>query len=108
MALIIRLRQQGNRNRQTYRLVVMKKTAPRDGAYIDLLGWYNPALEQDVCIYEEKVARWLEQGAEISDKAKALVKRSSPAVLQELAQKKQAAKLRAKQRKKEKQIKEDA
>ena len=42
MALVIRLRQQGRNNRQTYRVVVVDSRYPRDGKYLEMLGWYNP------------------------------------------------------------------
>jgi small subunit ribosomal protein S16 len=42
MALKIRLRQQGRKNRQTYRLVVTDIRNPRDGKYLEMIGWYNP------------------------------------------------------------------
>ncbi len=100
MALIIRLRQQGNKNRQTYRLVVMQKTAPRDGAYVDLLGWYNPLLEKDMQLDADKIEHWLSKGAEISEKAAALVKRFSPETLAKRAAAKKLALLKARKRRK--------
>ncbi len=42
MALKIRLRQQGRNNRPFYRLVVTDVRSPRDGKYVEMLGWYNP------------------------------------------------------------------
>lgn len=102
MALIIRLRQQGSKNRQTYRLVVTQKTNPRDGRYIDLLGWYNPLLEEDMKLDIEKIEEWLSKGAEISEKAKVLIKRFSPEILKKLAEKKQQARMNRKIRSKEK------
>ena len=42
MALKIRLRQQGRNNRPFYRLVVTDARSPRDGKYVEALGWYNP------------------------------------------------------------------
>ena len=42
MALKIRLRQQGRKNRPFYRMVVTDVRAPRDGKYCEALGWYNP------------------------------------------------------------------
>jgi small subunit ribosomal protein S16 len=40
--LVIRLRQQGMNSRQSFRLVVTNERSPRDGKYIEMLGWYNP------------------------------------------------------------------
>ena len=46
MALKIRLRQQGRKNRPFYRLVLTDSRTPRDGKYVEALGWYNP-IEKD-------------------------------------------------------------
>ncbi len=82
MALIIRLRQQGKNNAQTYRLVVTDERFPRDGKYIEKLGWYNPLFpnEKGAIFHNERVEHWLNQGALISDRAKSLVKRFAPEV----------------------------
>ena len=48
MALKIRLRQQGRAKRAFYRLVVTDSRAPRDGKYLEAVGWYNPVeVEQE-------------------------------------------------------------
>ncbi|EKE20506.1 MAG: 30S ribosomal protein S16, partial [uncultured bacterium] len=74
MALVIRLRKMGKNNYQTFRLVVLDKRRPRDGKYLEMLGWYNPCAEKNnLSIKNDRVQFWLEKGAEISDRAKALV-----------------------------------
>jgi len=86
MALKIRLRQQGRKNRLVYRLVLTESRNPRDGKYIEMLGWYNPHDKDDakVCKVEEaRVRHWLLQGAEITPKAKVLVSREAPEVIKE-------------------------
>ncbi len=90
MALVIRLRQMGRTNRQTYRLVLTDKRAPRDGKYLEMLGWYNPfeENEKNVLVKTERVQFWLDNGAELSPKAKSLVKRAAPEILKELYEKK--------------------
>lgn len=104
MALKIRLRQQGRKNRLAYRLVVTDSRTRRDGKYVDMLGWYDPHLEsgKDAAVYGEKIAEWLEKGAELSEKAAALIKRKAPDVAATLTAKLQArrAKLSKKRRKK--------
>jgi len=82
MAVVIRLRQQGARNQQTYRLVVTQKRNPRDGKYIEMLGWYNPFQENEknAQVKEDRISFWISQGAEVTDKAKALIKRLAPSV----------------------------
>ena len=100
MALIIRLRQQGRKNRQTYRMVVAAKTAPRDGKYLDMLGWNDPLAEKDLHLEEEKIKKWLENGAQITEKAESIVRRYSPVIMQEYYQKKQEKKIRLRKRRK--------
>lgn len=73
MALKIRLRQQGGKNRQTYRVVVMDARNRRDGKYIEKLGWYLPYLPENNCrIDGERMEHWLLLGAQMSDQVKAL------------------------------------
>lgn len=90
MALVIRLRQQGRKNRRSFRLVLADERAPRDGKYIEKLGWYNPfgEGEKEVFIDGEKVSHWVKMGARITDKAKALVKRAAPSAFKALIENK--------------------
>ncbi|MFC1932658.1 30S ribosomal protein S16 [Chloroflexota bacterium] len=61
----IRLRRVGAKNRPSYRLVVADSRAPRDGAFISIIGHYNPLTDPEtVVIDEEKALRWLRQGAQ--------------------------------------------
>ncbi|MCP5470262.1 MAG: 30S ribosomal protein S16 [Chlamydiales bacterium] len=85
MALKIRLRSQGRRNHIVYRLVLTDSRNPRDGKYIELLGNYDPhQKEEDVKLNAERILFWLNNGAELTDKAKSLVKRGAPEVINEL------------------------
>lgn len=82
MALKIRLRQQGCKNRQTYRVVVADARTRRDGKYVEKLGWYLPYLTENNCSLDEaRMSYWLEQGAEMSDQVKALAAKTAPSVL---------------------------
>ena len=70
MALKIRLRQQGRTNRQTYRLVVTDIRNPRDGKYLEMIGWYNPfSTTQESQVDIERINYWVGQGAEITPSA---------------------------------------
>lgn len=90
MALKIRLRQQGRANRQTYRLVVANSRSPRDGKYIEMLGWYIPfQTENNVSVDAERVSHWLNQGAQISEQVEAILSREAPSVLTALKDKQQ-------------------
>jgi small subunit ribosomal protein S16 len=61
----IRLRRVGAKNRPSYRLVVTDSRAPRDGAFISIIGHYNPLTEPEtVAINEEEALKWLRQGAQ--------------------------------------------
>ena len=90
MALMIRLRRMGKTNRKTFRLVVMDKRSPRDGKYLEMLGWYNPFEEgeKNLFVKSQRVEFWLKKGAQLSEKAKSLVKRSAPEVIKNLTEKK--------------------
>ena len=98
--LVIRLRIQGAKNRQTFRLVVADERSPLDGKYVEMLGWYNPfaEAEKSMQIDVSRLQHWIGLGAAISDRAKALVARYSPEVVQQMSAKKVAkrAKARAK------------
>ena len=61
----IRLRRVGAKKRPSYRLVVADSRSPRDGAFINIIGHYNPLTESEtVVIDEEKALHWLRQGAQ--------------------------------------------
>ena len=92
MALKIRLRQQGRSNRQTYRLVVADVRSPRDGKYVEMLGWYDPSLaSNNMCVNAERTSYWLSQGAEFTDQAKAIIKKVAPEVINDWQEKKNLA-----------------
>ncbi len=103
MALTIRMRQQGANSRQRFRLVVTDSRNPRDGKYLEMVGWYNPfgADDKNYFIDVPRIEYWLGNGAQISDRVKSLVKRFAPEVVQKLTQKKVAkvAKKRAQKKK---------
>ena len=61
----IRLRRVGSKKKPSYRLVVADARAPRDGACINIIGYYNPLTDPEtVVIDEEKALNWLRQGAQ--------------------------------------------
>ncbi len=98
MALKIRLRQQGRKNHLVYRLVLSDTRSPRDGKYIEQLGWYNPhaaEAEKNVKIVTDRLQHWLDRGAEFSEKAEQLVARGAPELMKSYRQKQVAAKAKA-------------
>jgi small subunit ribosomal protein S16 len=72
----IRLKRMGARKRPFYRLVVADARSPRDGRFIEQLGYYDPLTDPaTVKIDEVKVVNWLNRGAQPSDPARILLKR---------------------------------
>ena len=66
--LRIRLRRTGARNQPSYRIVVADSRKPRDGAFVDHLGHYNPRMDPpEVVIDEEKAREWISKGAQPSE-----------------------------------------
>lgn len=75
MAVKIRLRRMGARKAPFYRIVVADSRYPRDGRFIEEVGYYDPTKEPSVIkIDEEKAKTWLANGAQPTDTVKALLK----------------------------------
>lgn len=75
MAVKIRLRRMGAKKAPFYRIVVADSRYPRDGRFIEEVGYYDPTKEPPVIkIDEEKVKTWLTNGAQPTDTVKALLK----------------------------------
>lgn len=61
----IRLRRTGAKKKPSYRLVIADARAPRDGAFVAIIGHYNPLTDPEtIVIDEEKALHWLRQGAQ--------------------------------------------
>ncbi len=86
MALKIRMRRQGARNRPFYRLVVTDIRTKRDGAYLENVGWYDPmaAQESNCLLKADRIRHWLSVGAIASDNVMNLVKRCAPELAADL------------------------
>ncbi len=101
MALTIRLRSQGATNRVMYRLVVTDTRSPRDGKYLEAIGWYNPFAEEDinrVNLKTDRVQHWINNGAILSECAESLVKQIAPSIIQSLNQRRMTAAVKRRQR----------
>jgi len=73
----IRLRRVGAKKRPMYRLVVADIRAPRDGAFIEVIGHYNPLTDPEtVVIEEDKALQWLRQGAKPTQTANRLLSKT--------------------------------
>ena len=74
----IRLRRMGAHKKPFYRIVVADSRAPRDGKFIEELGFYDPMTEPaNIKIDEEKAKKWLATGAQPTDTVKALFKKNN-------------------------------
>jgi len=64
LSVRIRLRRVGAKKQPSYRVVVADSRAPRDGRFIDVIGFYNPRTKPTtITINEDKARKWLSQGA---------------------------------------------
>ena len=64
----IRLQRVGAKNQPSYRVVVVDSRAPRDTAYIERIGHYNPRTNPETVVIEQaKADKWLKQGAQPSE-----------------------------------------
>ncbi|MDY6908246.1 MAG: 30S ribosomal protein S16 [Chloroflexota bacterium] len=72
----IRLRRTGRRNRPSYRVVVADSRAPRDGAFIETIGHYDPLTDPPtIVIDEDKALKWLREGAQPTQTVTSLLSR---------------------------------
>ena len=68
--LRIRLRRVGKKKQPQYRLVIADSRAPRDGAFIETVGTYNPLTDPaTITLNEDSIREWLSKGAVPSDRA---------------------------------------
>ena len=77
MAVKIRLRRMGAKKNPFYRIVVADSRYPRDGRFIEEIGYYNP-LEEPMALKvdTEKAQKWISNGAQPTDTVKALLKKA--------------------------------
>jgi small subunit ribosomal protein S16 len=75
MAVKIRLRRMGAKKAPFYRIVVADSRYPRDGRFIEEIGYYDPTKEPSVVkIDTEKAQKWIKNGAQPTDTVKRLLK----------------------------------
>ena len=73
----IRLRRMGAKKAPFYRIVVADSRYPRDGRFIEELGYYNPMTEPaEIKVDADKAKQWIANGAQPTDTVKALLKKS--------------------------------
>ncbi len=76
MAVKIRMKRMGAKKKPFYRFVVADARSPRDGRFIEELGYYNPVSDPvELKVDAEKVEKWLQNGAQPTDTVRALFKK---------------------------------
>ena len=74
MAVKIRLKRMGSNKKPFYRIVVADSRAPRDGRFIEEIGYFNPVSEpKQIKINDEKAKKWLGVGAQPTETVKKLL-----------------------------------
>jgi small subunit ribosomal protein S16 len=77
MAARIRLRRTGTTKRPSYRLVVADQRSPRDGRFVEAIGYYNPVANPPVLkVDTDKAAAWIKKGAQPSNTVRHLLVRA--------------------------------
>ena len=76
MAVKIRLRRMGAKKAPFYRIVVADSRFPRDGRFIEEIGYYDPTKDPSVIeVDAEKAKKWISNGAQPTDTVRALLKK---------------------------------
>ena len=77
MSVKIRMRRMGSKRKPFYRIVVADSRMPRDGRFIEEVGYYNPLTNPDeVKLEEDKIFEWLEKGAQPSYTVRSLLSKA--------------------------------
>ena len=77
MAVKIRLRRMGAKKAPFYRVIVADERSPRDGKFIDEIGYYNPLRDPaEIKIDTAKAEKWLNDGAQPTETVKSILKKS--------------------------------
>lgn len=75
MAVHIRMRRIGRRNRPYYRIVAADHRRAREGKFLEVLGTYDPVVKPaSIKLFEERLTKWLNEGAEPSDTVRTLLR----------------------------------
>ena len=83
MAVKIRLRRMGAKQRPFYRIVVADSRSPRDGRFISEVGTYNPLVNPaEIKIDKEAIKEWIKKGAQPTDTVRSLLKKNG--ILEEM------------------------
>src|ERR1041385_7381024 len=81
MAVSIRLRREGSKNRPYYRIVVADSRSPRDGKFIEIIGTYDPKQSgQNSSFSVERAEYWISKGARPSDTVRSLIRKQKTTI----------------------------
>ena len=77
MAVKLRLKRMGSKQKPFYRIIVADSRSPRDGRFIETVGTYNPIKSNDnITVKEDRVTYWLDNGAQPTDTVKSLLSKT--------------------------------
>jgi small subunit ribosomal protein S16 len=77
MAVSIRLRREGAKNRPYYKVVVADSRSPREGKFIELIGTYDPKKpDHNSTLKLDRIEHWISKGAQPSDTVRSLIKKN--------------------------------
>ena len=77
---VIRMRRVGSKKRPFFRIVVTEHHAPRDGAFLEVLGTYNPRTNPEtLTLKRDRIDYWVSKGAQPSDTVRTLISRAPEA-----------------------------
>lgn len=75
--VVIRMRRAGSKNRPFFRIVVTESASARDGRFIEIIGHYDPRTTPETLVIDrERLAHWLQTGAQPSDTLRTLIARA--------------------------------
>ena len=81
MATVIRLSRFGKKKKPFYRVVVADSRSPRDGKYLEHIGFLNPMGEETFDVKRDRLEYWLAAGAQLSDSVRTRLKKRMPEVV---------------------------
>jgi small subunit ribosomal protein S16 len=80
MAVKIRMTRTGSINEASFRIVATDSRTPRDGSYLEMLGWYDPRKKGvNHLLKMDRIEHWIAKGAKMSDTVNSLVKKAKKA-----------------------------
>ncbi len=76
MTVAIRLSRVGRKGKSVFRIVAAPKFRARDGRFLEVLGTYDPTQEEKCIVKKDRIAFWISQGAQASDRVQGILKRA--------------------------------